>query len=85
MLALNYKHLHKAAARLSQLYKSKLIGLYLGPLPAVIVNDYDTVKEVLTRPEFDGRPDLFMARLRDQHFQRRGLYLCVFVFEIDFN
>ncbi|EAT33306.1 AAEL014413-PA [Aedes aegypti] len=74
MLALNYKHLHKAAARLSQLYKSKLIGLYLGPLPAVIVNDYDTVKEVLTRPEFDGRPDLFMARLRDQHFQRRGIF-----------
>ncbi|XP_029712602.2 probable cytochrome P450 304a1 [Aedes albopictus] len=74
LLALNFKHLHKAAARLSQLYKSKLIGLYLGPLPAVIVNDYDTVKEVLSRPDFDGRPDLFMARLRDEHFQRRGIF-----------
>lgn len=74
LLALNFHHLHKAAARLSQLYKSKLIGLYLGPLPAVIVNDYETIKEVLTRSDFDGRPDLFMARLRDEHYQRRGIF-----------
>lgn len=74
LLALNYRHLHQAAAKLSKLYGSKLIGLYLGPLPTVIVNDYDTVKEVLGRADFDGRPDLFMARLRDEHFQRRGLF-----------
>uniref|UniRef100_A0A1Q3FHH1 Putative cytochrome p450 n=1 Tax=Culex tarsalis TaxID=7177 RepID=A0A1Q3FHH1_CULTA len=74
LLALDYRHLHQAAARLSQLYRSKLVGLYLGPLPAVIVNDYDTVREVLQRSDFDGRPDLFMARLRDEHFQRRGFF-----------
>ncbi|XP_055587549.1 probable cytochrome P450 304a1 [Uranotaenia lowii] len=74
LLALNYRHLHQAAAKLSQLYGSKLIGLYLGPLPAVIVNDYNTVRDVLTRSDFDDRPDLFMARLRDEHFQRRGIF-----------
>ncbi|XP_055619043.1 probable cytochrome P450 304a1 [Toxorhynchites rutilus septentrionalis] len=74
LLALNYRHLHQAAAKLSKLYGSKLIGLYLGPLPTVIVNDYETVKEVLGRADFDGRPDLFMARLRDEHFQRRGIF-----------
>lgn len=36
-------------------YQSKIIGCYLGDAFAVIVNDYDSVKEVLTRKEFDGR------------------------------
>lgn len=72
LLALNYHHLHRAAARLSQLYRSKLVGLYLGPLPAVLVNDHETVRQVLQRSEFDGRPDLFLARLRDERYARRG-------------
>uniref|UniRef100_A0A182KDW9 Cytochrome P450 n=1 Tax=Anopheles christyi TaxID=43041 RepID=A0A182KDW9_9DIPT len=73
LLALNYHHLHRAAAKLTQLYKSKLVGLYLGPLPAVIVNDHETVRQVLQRSEFDGRPDLFLARLRDEQYARRGI------------
>uniref|UniRef100_A0A182PZA8 Uncharacterized protein n=1 Tax=Anopheles epiroticus TaxID=199890 RepID=A0A182PZA8_9DIPT len=74
LLALNYHHLHRAATKLSQLYGSKLIGLYLGPLPAVIVNDHGTVRQVLQRSEFDGRPDLFLARLRDEQYARRGIF-----------
>uniref|UniRef100_A0A182G035 Cytochrome P450 n=1 Tax=Anopheles albimanus TaxID=7167 RepID=A0A182G035_ANOAL len=74
LLALNYRHLHRAAARLSELYRSNLIGLHLGPLPAVIVNDHSLVRQVLQRSEFDGRPDLFLARLRDERFARRGIF-----------
>uniref|UniRef100_A0A2C9GVA5 Cytochrome P450 n=1 Tax=Anopheles dirus TaxID=7168 RepID=A0A2C9GVA5_9DIPT len=74
LLALDYDHLHRAAARLNERYRSKLIGLHLGPLPAVIVNDHETVREVLQRSEFDGRPDLFLARLRDERYARRGIF-----------
>uniref|UniRef100_A0A182T0V8 Cytochrome P450 n=1 Tax=Anopheles maculatus TaxID=74869 RepID=A0A182T0V8_9DIPT len=74
LLALNYNHLHRAAAKLTQLYNSKLVGLYLGPLPAVVVNDHDTVRQVLQCSEFDGRPDLFLARLRDEQYARRGIF-----------
>uniref|UniRef100_A0A182MD59 Cytochrome P450 n=1 Tax=Anopheles culicifacies TaxID=139723 RepID=A0A182MD59_9DIPT len=74
LLALNYNHLHRAAAVLSHAYKSKVIGLYLGSLPAIVVNDHETVRQVLQRTEFDGRPDLFLARLRDERFARRGIF-----------
>ncbi|XP_050069588.1 probable cytochrome P450 304a1 [Anopheles maculipalpis] len=74
LLALDYNHLHRAAAKLSQLYNSKLVGLYLGPLPAIVANDHDTVRQVLQRSEFDGRPDLFLARLRDEQYARRGIF-----------
>ncbi|XP_052890445.1 probable cytochrome P450 304a1 [Anopheles moucheti] len=74
LLALNYNHLHRAAAMLTKLYKTKLVGLYLGPHPAIVVNDHDTVREVLQRSEFDGRPDLFLARLRDEQYARRGIF-----------
>uniref|UniRef100_A0A8D8FCJ7 Probable cytochrome P450 304a1 n=1 Tax=Culex pipiens TaxID=7175 RepID=A0A8D8FCJ7_CULPI len=74
MLMINYKHLHKAATRLSEFYKSKLNGLHVGSYPTVLVNDFDTVKEVLNRREFDGRPDMYMVRIREKNFQRRGIF-----------
>ncbi|XP_058056096.1 uncharacterized protein LOC131207498 [Anopheles bellator] len=74
LLALNYRHLHRAAAKLSELYGSNILGLYLGPLPAVIVNDHALVRQVLHRSEFEGRPDLFLARLRDEQYARRGIF-----------
>ncbi|XP_001867634.2 probable cytochrome P450 304a1 [Culex quinquefasciatus] len=75
MLMINYKHLHKAAAWLSNFYNTKLVGIHLASYPSILVNDYDTVKEVLTRVEFDGRPDLFLGRLREKTFERRGILL----------
>lgn len=74
MLMINYRHLHKAAAWLSKVYKSSLVGLHLGDFETVLVNDFDTVKEVLNRTEFDNRPDLFLARMREKNFQRRGIF-----------
>lgn len=74
MLMINYKHLHKAAAWLSSFYKTNIVGLHLGEYETVLVNDFDTVKEVLNRVEFDNRPDLFLARMREKNFQRRGIF-----------
>ncbi|XP_062533833.1 probable cytochrome P450 304a1 [Armigeres subalbatus] len=74
MLLLNYRHLHKAANQLCSYYKTKLLGIYLADFPAVIVNDHALVKEVQNRVEFDGRPDLFLARLREKNFKLRGIF-----------
>lgn len=40
------------------------MGLRLGRNLVVTVSGVDAVKEVLTRDEFDGRPDGFFFRLR---------------------
>lgn len=68
----NPKWLHKASMFFSKLYKSSIIGLYIGPFAAVVANSYEGVKEILNRKDFDGRPDLFIGRLRDPHFNRKG-------------
>lgn len=71
---INYKHLHKASIWLGKFYKSNVIGLYLGAGPTVIVLDHKSVKTVLTEPSFDGRPDTFIARLRDPERHLRGIF-----------
>lgn len=72
MLLINHKHLHKAVQVLCNYYKSKIIGLYIGPFPAVLANCKEGVHEILYRQEFDGRLDLYVARMRDPDFNRRG-------------
>jgi cytochrome P450 len=55
VLQQNYKYLHIAFHKLAQKYKTAILGLHFGPYPTVVVNDYDSVRQVLTRPEFQGR------------------------------
>ncbi|XP_053679604.1 probable cytochrome P450 304a1 [Anopheles nili] len=74
LLLINYRHLHKAAAALGDFYRTKILGISLSTYPTIIVNDLAMVREVLNRKEFDGRPDLYLARLRDQNFNRRGIF-----------
>ncbi|ETN61335.1 cytochrome P450 4c21 [Anopheles darlingi] len=74
MLLLNFKHMHKAATALCNFYRTKLLGLSLVGYSTVVVNDLRVAREVLNRKEFDGRPDLFLARLRDQSFNLRGIF-----------
>lgn len=38
-------------------YKSKIVGYYFKTIPLVAVCDHDSIKEVLARPEFQGRYD----------------------------
>lgn len=49
-----------------------VFGCYLADFIAVFVCDYETCKEVLNRPEFDGKPDLMNARLRTIGVQKLG-------------
>ncbi|XP_008561134.1 probable cytochrome P450 304a1 [Microplitis demolitor] len=51
----NYSYPHKTVDYYIKKYKSKIISCYFGEVYTVIVNDYKSVKEVLTRKEFDGR------------------------------
>lgn len=74
MLLINYRHLHKAATKLCEYYKTKILGVYLASYETIIINDFDIIKEVLNRVEFDGRPDLFLARLREKDFLLRGIF-----------
>lgn len=74
MLLFDYHYLHKAALTLSKFYKSKVLSLYLGPYLTYIVNDPDGVKEVLNNMDFDGRPDIFLARIRHPENKRKGIF-----------
>ncbi|PNF32313.1 hypothetical protein B7P43_G16248 [Cryptotermes secundus] len=64
LLLKNFKFLHIGFHKLAQKYNTKILGLYLGSFPAVVVNDYKNIREVLTRPEFQGRVKLFILNLR---------------------
>lgn len=74
MLLLNNQHLHKAATALCNFYRTKLLGISLVGYSTVVVNDLRVAREVLNRKEFDGRPDLFLARMRDKNFKLRGIF-----------
>lgn len=59
---------------LCKFYKSNVIGLYISSVPTIIANDYESVREILVRQEFDGRPELLIARVRDPHLNMRGVF-----------
>ncbi|PSN50102.1 hypothetical protein C0J52_04715, partial [Blattella germanica] len=60
----NYKFVHVAYHKLAKKYKTKILGLHLGPIPTVVVNDYEMVRQVLHRPEFQGRVKLDIVNMR---------------------
>ncbi|XP_046817600.1 probable cytochrome P450 304a1 isoform X1 [Vespa crabro] len=51
----NYKYPYQSLGYFSKKLKSKLISCYFGPFFTVIANDYENVKEILLREEFDGK------------------------------
>lgn len=74
LLAANYRHLHCAIDRFCRHYKTTLLGFYYGPVPLIVCNDVDTVKEALNNPDLDGRPNLLLAQLREPNFNLRGIF-----------
>lgn len=72
MLVLNRQHLQKAAIKLCEYYKSNIIGLHLGSMPLVILNDNDKVRKALNMRELVGRPDGLMVRMRDPKMNLTG-------------
>lgn len=69
MLMLNHKHLHFAVDRICAFYKSTVIGLHLGTIPVVIINDLKNLKKSLLHRDFDGRPDILMTKFRHPEFE----------------
>lgn len=74
LLAIDYKHLHKAVDKLCKYYKTNVLGFYYGPVPLIVVNDIASVKEALTNIDLDGRPNLLLAQLRDPNFNIKGIF-----------
>lgn len=72
VLANEMNSLAGAFSKLGKKYKSKILGLYMGKLPAVILNDSQLIKEFLLREEFDGRVDIILGRLRS-FWKRLGM------------
>lgn len=64
--------MHRAALFWSKFLKTKIFKMWLGDIYCIVVNDSDAIKEVLYNSDFDGRPDIFLARLRDPKMERRG-------------
>ncbi|XP_052891353.1 probable cytochrome P450 304a1 [Anopheles moucheti] len=73
LLLLNYRHLHRAAHKLARFYRTKVLGLSLVGFPAIIVQDGTIARKLLARRELDGRPNLFLAQLRQKEFKLRGI------------
>lgn len=74
LFLINRKTLYLAVEKLMRFYKSNVIGFYTGDTPTVIANDEKTVREVLFNKDFDGRSDIFLARLRTHNFKLKGIF-----------
>lgn len=72
MLLLDHGRLHKASLALSKYYKTKVLGLWLGQYPTIAINDYELMREAFRSTIFDGKPDVFTARIRDPNHGLHG-------------
>lgn len=72
MLLLDHHHLHRAALWFSKWYKTKIVGLYLGDAPAIVLNDFESVRKALYNREMDGKGDPLMGRHRHPDFKIFG-------------
>lgn len=77
LLLLNYDHFHLAVNKLCKFYKSNIIGFYLGGMLVVVLNDGDKVKKALMHRDFDGRPDILIARLREPKMNLFGDFVTI--------
>lgn len=78
ILLANYSFLQHSFIRMAKLYKSQLIGFYAGSFAGVVAQDYDTIKEILNKREFDGRMDTIIGRMRDPKENLRGIDKIIF-------
>ncbi|XP_049870414.1 probable cytochrome P450 304a1 isoform X3 [Pectinophora gossypiella] len=71
--ALGKRDLAKSCRKLSEIYNTKVLGFFLSIYPFVVVSGEALIREMLTRDEFDGRTDIFVARLRS-YWKRLGIF-----------
>lgn len=83
MLILDRHHLHLAINRICKFYNSTCIGLYIGDVPTIVLNDHENVKKALVHRDFDGKADILLVRLRDPDFGLYGI-VCEFRIQAEF-
>lgn len=64
LLKEDYYFSHRSTELVAKKYNTDILGLFLGPAPAIVTFGYDLCKEVLTREEFFGRNDTILTRGR---------------------
>ncbi|KAJ8881443.1 hypothetical protein PR048_017924 [Dryococelus australis] len=69
----NYRYTYKALAALGRYYNTNILGLHIGPFPAIVTLDYTGIKEVYDNPHCQGRLDGFLVRARAMG-QRLGIF-----------
>lgn len=74
LFMIDFNNLHLAIQKLCKYYKSNVVGFYFGSAFCVVANDQESVREVLFNPDFDGRNDLFIFRLRTEDFKLQGIF-----------
>ncbi|XP_049964331.1 probable cytochrome P450 304a1 [Schistocerca serialis cubense] len=67
LLLENYKFPYKVMDAFKRRYNSKLVGLYFGPLPVVVINDYEAAKEAFNKPSLQGRISNIAIKQRMPH------------------
>lgn len=72
-LLLNYNNLYKAIGWLCKFYKTDVLGFYVGEYLVVATNSLDATKEAMNNPNFDGKPSLKLAAMRDPEFKQHGM------------
>lgn len=74
LLMIDYKKPYMAMHRMARRYNTEVLGLYLGPYPTVVACSHASVRELLLRPEFQGRVHGFLARKRSPNNSVRGQF-----------
>lgn len=74
LLLIDHKNLHHAIEKLCKYYKSSVIGFFTGDSLTVVVNDQKNIREAFYNPDFDGRNDFLIARLREPNYQLQGIF-----------
>ncbi|XP_047118334.1 probable cytochrome P450 304a1 [Schistocerca piceifrons] len=67
MLLENYKFPYKVMDAFTRRYNSKLVGFYFGPLPVVVISDYEAAKEAFNNPSLQGRISNIAIKQRMPH------------------
>lgn len=74
LLLIDHKNLHLAIKRLCKYYKSSVIGFYTGDTLTVYANDQKSIREVFFNPDYDGRNDFLIGRLREPNYKVKGIF-----------
>ncbi|XP_049816508.1 probable cytochrome P450 304a1 [Schistocerca nitens] len=67
LLLENYKFPYKVMDSFTRRYNSKLVGFYFGPLPVVVISDYEAAKEAFNNPSLQGRISNVAIKQRMPH------------------